>query len=363
MSQLIDFLKTKTKKNANYNIDTLDIKNTSYEDIISNYDLHDEDVELGRAIYNKEVQFNRANAIKDSALEQATQNKTLGLENIQRAQSQAQQGVQNQYSLRTKYQNYLNQQQGLDSSVAGTVANDLSLRSKLLSQMGAINSNALNNTQQVNQNFANTQREISQNYDDITRDVITNYDNTRSEIASRYEAQRQSNYENLMADTTGAGDNLQNIETYDSTYKYDSFEDIGIAQTDYNSAKAWLDDQKAKGSLSASKISELETKLASWKNKIDAANTPQYLGTKSKTVGMGTTTVSVYQIGGKKYEFTSKQAVNGSSIGVSASDVPVGQSRVIFKNGKNYIVTHSAIPKELQAIYGSSSAITAYEIK
>lgn len=338
---LKDFLSNKTKKNANYNIDGIDTKNTSYEDIISNYDLHDEDIEIGRAIYNKE-----------SSMHQAEQNKTLGLGDIQRAQSQAQQGVQNQYSLRTKYQNYLNQQQGIDSSVAGTVASDLSLRSKMLSQMGAINSNALNNTQKVNQV-----------YDDATRGINTNYDDTRSEIASRYESQRQSNYENLMADTTGAGDNLQNIETYDSTYKYDSFDDIGIAQTDYNSAKAWLDDQKAKKSLSASKIAELETKLADWGKKIDAANTPQYLGTKTQMAGMHASTVYVYKLGGKEYKFTSKQAVNGASIGVSASDVPLGQSRVISKNGKNYIVTHSAVPKELQAIYGSSSAITAYEIK
>lgn len=224
MSQLTDFLKNKKKKNADFDIDNLNINNTSYEDIVDNFDLSAEDTELGRAIYNKE----------------------LNLGNIERAKSQAQQGVQNQYSLKTKYQDYLRSQNGLDNSIAATVGENLSLRSKMLSQMGAINSNALNNTQAVNQN-----------YDDVKREII-----------SRYEAQRQANYEALMADESGAGDNLQNIQTWKTTYKYDTLENLEIAQVDCDDAKEWLAQQKEKQTLPTDIIADLEQKLDAWQNEI-----------------------------------------------------------------------------------------------
>lgn len=298
MSQLRNFLKKKQKKNADFDIDNLNINNTSYEDIADNFDMSAEDAELGRAIYNKE----------------------LSLGNIQRVQNQAQQGIQNQYSLKTKYHDYLRKQQGLDSSVAATVNDDLSLRSKLLSQMGAVNTNALNNTQQVNQN----------------------YDEIKSEIISRYEAERQANYDALMSDESGAGDNLQNIETYDTTYRYDTIGDVAISKNDYDLAKKWLDEQEKKGTLPTGKISELKQKLVEWESKLtdvpEEKARPVVEHIKTSTTPSGVTTENHFNIGGKRYKFTQADSIVANKVGITSADFEKDNEwKLVFKNGQTYL--------------------------
>ena len=305
MSQLTDFFKNKKKKNSEYNIDNIDLNNTSFGDIASNFEMTDEDLELGRAIYNKEM--------------------SLGA--IDRAKTQAQQGIQNQYSLRNKYQNYLREQNGLDSSVAAVQSGDLSLRSKLLSQMGAVNNNALNSTLVVNQDYYDTEREIT----------------------SRYDAERQSNYANWMADTSGEGDNLQNIVTSDTTYRYDSAEDIAIAQNDYSLAKEWLEKQDANKTLTSRKISELKEKLVQWENKINESKGVEYLGTKNIVSGMGgAQPVESYRIAGKTYKFSPRNAVAASTVGLSEAEVGANKGKLIHKNGKSYLVTERGVIYEIK---------------
>lgn len=303
MSQLTDFFKKKQKKNE-YDIDSIDINKTSYEDIADNYDMSDEDMELGRAIYNKE----------------------LSLNSIDRAKAQSQQGIQNQYSLRNKYQNYLREQNGLDSSVAATQNGDLSLRSKLLSQMGAVNNNALNSTLAVNQN-----------YDDIKREII-----------SRYDAQRQANYDNWMADTSGAGDHLQNIETYDSTYRYDTIGDVAISKTDYDLAKKWLDEQEKKGTLSTGKISELKQKLVEWESKLtevpEEKVSPVVEHIRTSTSPSGATAQDYFNIGGKRYVFTQSDYIAASKVGITSADFEKDNEwKLVFKNGQTYLAKKHAL--------------------
>lgn len=314
MSQLTEFFKNKQKKKE-YDIDSIDINNTSYEDIISNYDLNDEDVEMGRAIYNKE----------------------LSLNSIDRAKSQAQQGIQNQYSLKNKYQNYLRSQNGLDTSVAAVQSGDLSLRSKLLSQLGAVNNNALNSTLAVNQN-----------YYDIKREII-----------SRYDAQRQANYDNWMVDTTGVGDNLQNIETYDSTYRYDTIGDVAISKTDYDLAKKWLDEQEKKGTLSTGKISELKQKLVEWESKLTevpeekVSPTVEFIKSGIHTIGhRGRMGWDEFKINGKKVKMYDSDAVKADSVGITQADFEKnGEWKILVKNGQTYLAN------------AGTHGITVYEIE